>query len=140
MKKFQTKKTAASGSNNSNNNIKNNNNLHESNQGCSYYLFLVPGGCWRLLGQLLEPLEWNADWEGPDPDGPPAVLHQQPHPVNPAAQPALTTVNKVDAVVVDVKADQVAAEDALEDEVVPGEDFDHVPGGEGNVKEVADLA
>ena len=29
---------------------------------------------------------------------------------------------------------------SLEDEVVPGEDLDHVPGREGNVKEVSDLA
>jgi hypothetical protein len=68
------------------------------------------------------------------------MLYQQAGPVHPAPQTALTAVDEVDAVVLNVKAHEVTAEDALEDDVAPGEDLDHVPGGEGDVEEEAELA
>ena len=91
-------------------------------------------------GQLLEILEWNTDGQRADPDRPPAVLHQQAGPVHAAAQPALATVYKIDAIVLNVKADEVTAEDALEEEVAPGEYLHHVPAREGDVEEEAELA
>ena len=88
----------------------------------------------------MEPLVGNTDGERPHPHRPPAVLHQQGQSVHPAAQPTAAAVDKVDAIILDMETDEVTAEDALEDEVVPGEDPDDVPGGEGDVQEEADLA
>ena len=88
----------------------------------------------------MEPLVGNTDGERPHPHRPAAVLHQHGQPVHPAAQTAAAAVDEVDAIVLDMETDQVTAEDALEDEVVPGEDPDDVPGGERNVQEEADLA
>ncbi len=68
------------------------------------------------------------------------MLHQQAGPVHPAPQPALAAVYEVDAIVFYVKAHEVTAEDALEDDVAPGEDLDHVPGREGDVEEEPELA
>ena len=68
------------------------------------------------------------------------MFHQHPHPVHPAPEAPLAAVDEVDAIVLDLETDEVTAQDALEDEVVPGEYPDDVPGGEGDVKEEADLA
>ena len=88
----------------------------------------------------MEPLVGNTDGQRPDPHRPPTVLHQQTSPVHSAAQTSPTAVDEVDAVVGDVETDEVTAEDALEDDVMPREYLDHVPGREGDVKEEADLA
>ena len=90
--------------------------------------------------ELLEPLVGNTDGERSHPDCPAAVLHQHGRSVHPAAQTSPAAVDEVDAIVLDVKTDEVTAQDALEDEVVPGEYLDHVPGREGNVEEESNLA
>ena len=88
----------------------------------------------------MEPLVGNTDGERSHPDRPAAVLHQHGRSVHPAAQTSPAAVDEVDAIVLDLETDEVTAQDALEDEVVPGEYPDDVPGGEGDVKEEADLA
>ena len=95
-------------------------------------------GC--LLGHLLESLVRNTDGERPHPDRPAAVLHQLSQSVHAASQAPGAAVNEVDAVVLDVKTNEVTAKDALKDQIVPREYLDHVPGWKWNVQKETDLA
>ena len=104
-----------------------------------YYLQVTKLRLRCLLGHLLESLERDADREWPHPDCPAPVLHQLTHPVHAAAQTTGTAVNEVDTIVLNMETNEVTAEDALEDEVVPGEDPDDVPGREGDVQEETNL-
>ena len=88
----------------------------------------------------MESLVRNADGERPDPDRSASVLHQLAHPVHAAAQASGTAVDEVDAVVLNVKTNEVTAEDALQNQVVPREDLDHVPRWKRNVQKEPDLA
>ena len=62
----------------------------------------------------MESLVRNADGERPDPDCSASMLHQLAHPVHAAAQASGTAVDEVDAVVLNVEANKVATEDALQ--------------------------
>ena len=68
------------------------------------------------------------------------MFNQHAGAVNTTPKTSLTTVDEVYAVVLDVEPHQVAAKDSLQHQVVPGEDLDHVPGGEGDVKKESYLA
>lgn len=74
--------------------------------------------------QAPEPVEGDADWEGFDPHQPPAPPHPEWRIVgfrlHSGQQSAAAALNKVDAVVLGVEADQVAGQDALQDLAVPG--------------------
>ena len=93
----------------------------------------------ETLKTLYVPVIRNADGHGLDPDCPAAVLHQHVGPVHATAQAPLGTVQEVEAVVLGVEADHVAAKHALEYLVRPGEDPHNIPRWEGNVEEEAHL-
>ena len=59
--------------------------------------------------QHLEPIIWNADGQGLDPDASAMVLNDHLLPVDPAAQNPLAAIQEIDAVVLDVEPDQVTA-------------------------------
>ena len=64
---------------------------------------------WSARSQHLESVVGNADGQGLDPDTPAMVLNDHLLAVDPAAEDPLAAVQEVDAVVLDVEADQVAA-------------------------------
>ena len=68
------------------------------------------------------------------------MIHQHLTLVHPAAQTTTTTVDEVDAVVLDLEAHQVTPKDTLENEVMPWKYLDQVPGREWNMKEESNLA
>ena len=56
-----------------------------------------------------------------------------------AAEVPLAAVDEVYAVVLDVEPDKVAVQHPLQHLVVPGQDLEDVPGGEGYVQEEGNL-
>ena len=67
------------------------------------------------------------------------MLHQHVGPVHAAAEAPLGAVEEVEAVVLSMEPDHVAAQHPLQDLVRPGEDPHDVPRGEGDVEEKAHL-
>jgi len=74
------------------------------------YLDSVVGeNLWSAGGEHLKPVVGDSDGQGLDPDTSAVVLDDHLLAVDPAAQDPLAAVQEVDAVVLDVEADQIAA-------------------------------
>ena len=94
----------------------------------------------HFFGHVLKPFKRNADGQISDTNCSTSMFSQKCLAINAATKAALAAVDEIQAVVLDVETHEVAAKDALEDHVKPGEDLDNVPWREWNVQEEADLA
>lgn len=89
----------------------------------------------RLLCKADEPVVGNADRQRVHRHRAPVVFHQHLLAVHTAAQTPLAAVDEIEAVILHVEAHGVAAEDPLQELVVPGEEPHDVPRWEGDVQE-----
>lgn len=55
------------------------------------------------------PIEWNSDWQGGNSDNPRSVFDQHILTVDAGSEPSVTAVDKIDAVVLDMKTDHITA-------------------------------
>ena len=73
----------------------------------------------ETLRTLYVPVIRNTNGHGLNPDCPATVLHQHPAPIHPASKTSAAALEEVEAVVLDVEANQVAAQDTLPDSNQP---------------------
>ncbi len=105
-----------------------------------HILDIIAQRFWRLFRHVLESLEWNSNWQRPNSHSPTSMLGQEAFSIDTTSKPSLHAVNEVEAVILNVKPDQIAAQNALKNHVDPWEDLDNVPRGERNVQEETNFA